>query len=299
MTVEKARHAWARVMIVPLVMSALMWIVVGALVLRQWWPAMPLVIVPVLALAANTLVGERCLAAVFMWARAPRLHQRHTLAPVAQILLDHGVPSEHLILLVGPRRDNHVFAVGRRIVVVSAGLIESVRLGQMSAMAGAAVIAHELGVQRADLTRLDPAVRVVLAPWKVWLTFIGFMWGVAAAFLPHRLMVACLAINAGVGIWLGLTQDPAMFVSTAFWAVVAWTWWTFQSWIRARHQIGDAYLVQVGLAAIYAQVLVNSFTDDYTRDRAVRLWHPELSVAQAAVPGAVQEGSVALSTTGR
>ena len=128
----------------------------------------------------------------------------------------------------------------------------------MSPGAGAAIIAHELGMQRAGLTRRSTPA-----------------WG--SGWAP--------------------TQDPAMFVSTAACAVVAWTWWTFRSW--AREQIGDAYLVQVGLAGIYAQVLGNTYPDHDTRDRAVRLWHPEPSAAQAVVPGTVLGAPTALSTTGR
>ncbi|USQ77825.1 hypothetical protein [Ornithinimicrobium cryptoxanthini] len=298
MTAGRARRAYARVMIVPMVMSAAMWLVVAALVARQYWPAFLLVIVPVLAIAASTPVGERC-QAVFMWARAPRLHQRHTLGPVAQVLLEHGVESAHLTLLVGPSRGIAVTAVGRRIIVVSRGLIEDVRLGHLSTGAAAAVVAHEVGVMRAGLTRSDPAIRVLLAPWKVWLTFIALMWAVASALIPRWLMLTCLLMNAGAGIWLGATQDPAMFVSTACWAVVLWTWWTFRSWSRARHRIGDHYLVQTGLARVYAQLLVKSFTDDYTRDRAVRLQHPEMQGEQVVVPGEAPRANPALSTTAR
>ncbi len=77
---------------------------------------------------------------------------------------------------------------------------------------------------RSGLTRHDPGMGVLLAPWKIWLTFMLTMWGITAAFLPRRLMVACLVINAGVGIWLGATEDPVMYVSTAVMTVVLVTW---------------------------------------------------------------------------
>lgn len=289
MTVGKARRARARALVVPVVMSAAMWLVLGELLLGRYGPAMPLVVVPVLAAAASTRVGERWLAHLFLRARAPRLHQRHTLAPVAVVLLPQGVPPERFVLLVGPGRQVGSRALGERTVVVSQGLVEGVRSGHLAPESAASVIAHELGVLRSGLTRHDPGLMVVLAPWKVWLTFILTLWGIAAAFLPHRLMVACLAINAGAGMWLGATEDPVMYMSTAVMAVVLGTWWTIRSCDRARAQVGDSYLLQTGLAGAYADLLTANFTDDYTRDRAVRLRYPQLQ----HVPPVVRDGSPA------
>lgn len=88
-------------------------------------------------------------------------------------------------------------------------------------------------------------------------------------------MVACLVIHAGVGIWLGATEDPAMYVSTVVVAVVFATWWAIRSWDRARAGVGDQYLLQVDLAGVYADLLT-TYTDDHTRDRAMQLRHPQL-----------------------
>lgn len=276
MTVGRARRSRARALVVPVVMSAAMWLVVGELSLGRYGPAVLLVVVPVLAAAASTRTGERWLTRLFLRARAPRLHQRHTLAPVAEVLLRHGVPPDRFVLLAGSCRQVDVNAIGRRTVVVSQGMVEGVRSGRLAPESAASVIAHELGVLRTGLTRHDPGLMVLLAPWKIWMTFMLIMWGIAAAFLPHRLMVACLVINAGVGIWLGATEDPVMYVSTAVMTVVLGTWWAIRSWERTRAQVGDQYLLQTGLAGVYADLLTANFTDDYTRDRAVRLRYPQL-----------------------
>ncbi len=122
MTVGKARRARTRALVVPVVVSCLIWIVVGELLLGRYGPAVLLVAVPVLAAAASTCGGERWAARVFLRARAPRLHQRHTLAPVAEVLLRQGVPPDRLVLLVGAGSDVHVNAIGRQTVVVSQGL---------------------------------------------------------------------------------------------------------------------------------------------------------------------------------
>lgn len=128
---------------------------------------------------------------------------------------------------------------------------------------------------RSGLTRHDPAMMVVLVPWTAWLTGIGIMWSIALTFFGHRVLVAGLIINAGVGIWLGATEDPFMYISTVVMTVVLATWWSFRAWGRARAEVGDQYLHQTGLAGVYADLLTATFTDDYTRDRGVRLHHPQ------------------------
>jgi hypothetical protein len=183
--------------------------------------------------------------------------------------------------------------------VVSRGLIDAVWSGRLRPQQAAAVITHEVGVMRSGLTRHDPAMMVLLAPWKIWITWIAIMWGVAAAFLSHQVMVACLVINAGVGIWLGATEDPAMYVSTVVMAVVLVTWWSIRSWDRARTQVGDQYLLQADLAGVYADLLTATFTDDYTRDRAVRLRHPQLQHGPPVVADGPPVARAVLRTTGR
>jgi Zn-dependent protease with chaperone function len=132
MTVCRGRRARALALVVPVVMSAAMWLVVGEQLLGRYGPAVLLVVVPVLAAAASTRVGERWVAHLFMRARAPRLHQRHTLASVAEVLMRQGVPPERFVLLVGPGWQVDVNAIGRRTVVVSQGLVEGVRSGQLA-----------------------------------------------------------------------------------------------------------------------------------------------------------------------
>lgn len=312
MTIRKARRAQARALVVPLLMSAAMWLVIAELALGWCDPILQLgrlgpaaaclVILVMTATAADTQAGERWWAHVLLLARAPRLHQRHTLAPVAQALLRHGVPPQQLLLLVGPGRQP-VKAFGRRTIVVSRRLVEDIRHGQLGPDQAAAVIAHEVGVQRSGLARHDPAMMILLAPWRLWITWIGIMWGIAAAFLSHRLMVASLVIQAGVGIWLGFTENPFLFVTTVVMTVVLTTWWSFRSWSRARAQVGDDYLLKAGLAEVYADLLTANFTDDYTRDRAVRLRYPQAPPATAVHPNASQDltpqQAVALLGSGR
>lgn len=156
MTLGRARRTRARALVVPLFMSAPMWLVIGELALGWYGPvrqlgrygpaALTLVVVLLLAAAAGTGPGERWLARVFLRARAPRLHQRHTLASVAEVLLRHGVPPQRFELLIGPGQQIDVTALGRRTVVVSSGLVDAVWSGQLRPQQAAAVITHEVGV---------------------------------------------------------------------------------------------------------------------------------------------------------
>lgn len=90
-----------------------------------------------------------------------------------------------------------------------------------------------------------------------------------------------------------------MYVSTIVMAVVLATWWSIRSWDRARAQVGDQYLLQADLAGVYADLLTATFTDDHTRDRAVRLRHPQLQHGPRVVGDGPPVAPAVLSTTGR
>jgi hypothetical protein len=259
------------------VVSVGLWVVTGSLALSvTGWPV--LLVPAALVLTAWVAgVGERWVAATVLLARGPRLHQRHTLAPVAQVLLEHRAGMDGLVLLVGPGSHVGVSAVGSRTVVVTRGLVDAVAGGRLGPARAAALIAHELGVVRAGLTRGESALTVFLAPWTVWLVVVLGLWEAVATILSRRLMVACLVINGGVGTWLGVTVHPLHHAAAVFVGVLFWAWWALRSWAQARARVGDAYLVQVGLAPAYADWLLANVGDDDARDRAVALIHPHLA----------------------
>lgn len=271
--VTRARHAHRRALVVPLLMSGLMMLVLGELVLRQFgvlllggWLAA--------AALAQTPTGERWTSRLFYGARRPLTHQRYTLAPVADVLLGHGMTSAGPQLLVGRGRGPAFHGIGRRTLVVTRGFVEQVRHAQLPPRLAAAAIAHEVRVMDAGLTRAEPALHVLLAPWRIWLSFLTFGWGVAAAVLPLRLMQLSLIISWAVGLWLGYSEHPIHYAASALLAVASWTWWTIRAWERARAAVGDVGLVDVGLGTVYADFLDHHFTDDHTLDRAVGLRHP-------------------------
>jgi hypothetical protein len=290
--VSGARRARGRALVVPVAMSAALWVVAGGTVLTLvGWPVM-LAPAAVLLLACRSRAGERWVARVVLLGRSPRLHQRHTLASVAQVLLEHGAGVEGLVLLVGPGRDVAVTAVGQRTVVVTRGLVDAVGSGRLVPVTAAALIAHELGVVRAGLTRGEVALALWLFPWQLWSTLVLALWGAVATVLPRRVMVACLLVNGAVGAWLGATVHPGHYAGAVFIGIVLWTWRAMCSWQRIRAQVGDHYLVRVGLGRPYANWLLANWADDDTRDRAVRLVHPDLQDPSSAGPLASHQCSV-------
>jgi len=294
-TIRKARRARNRALVVPGIMSLLMWMVLGELLLRRPGPVVMPALALLLAVAAITPVGERAVARLLLLARRPRLHQRHTLAPVAEALHRHGVPSGRYVLFVARHQPRPVTGLGRHTLVVSAGFVEDLRAGFISPQGGAAIVAHEIGVMRAGLTRRDPGLLVFLLPWNVWLTFVMALWNIGATLVTHRVMVLCVAVQFVAGIWTGLTEDPVGFVASTVLAVSVLVWLGLRSWLRLRTEVGDLYLHQTGLATQYARMLAGN-TDHYTRDRAVRLSYPPAGLAPVDARGA---DGVAVTAGGR
>ncbi|MCK0111919.1 hypothetical protein MWU75_07190 [Ornithinimicrobium sp. F0845] len=253
-------------------MSTLLMLVLGELLLRQHGFLLVLVWLAAAALA-QTPLGEWWASRLFYAAQRPLTHQRYTLAPVADVLLQHHMAPAGLQLLVG-RWGASVNGLGRRTLVVTRDFVDLIRCGELPPRLAAAAIAHELSVMRAGLTRTEPALHVLLAPWHVWLSFMALMWGSARALIPLRLMQISLVTNWGVGLWLGYSDHPAYYAGSALLTVALLTWWAIRSAERAREAVGDLGLIDAGLATVYADHLTYHFTDDYTLDRAVRLRQP-------------------------
>lgn len=158
--VRRARRARRRAVVVPVLVSAPMVLVLGELVLRRYGALLVIVWVAAAALA-QTPLGLSWTCRLFCGARAPLLHQRYTLAPVAQVLLAHGTSTTGLALLVGRGHLPTVQGFGPGLLVVSRGFVEAVREGVLGPRLAAAIIAHEMAVMRAGLTRAEPCLHVL------------------------------------------------------------------------------------------------------------------------------------------
>lgn len=280
-TVRRARRARGRALVVPLVVSTLLLYVLGELVLRQWAVLMPLLWVAVAALA-STRLGERVSAWLFRGARAPRLHERHTLAPIAQELLTHGFSTDGTALLVGRGDEIQVWAMGPHTIVTTRGLVEDVRSGSLAPRFAAGLIAHEVAVARSGLLRREAAVHLYLVPWRGFLVIPRIGWGIVAAFVPYRLMHVSVLAVGGATLWLGYDEHPIHYAGAAVLVLAYVTWWTLCSWASAREAVGDDSLAGTSLGTVYGQYLAWTSTDDHNRDRAVRLQHPAMPVVHPA-----------------
>ena len=220
---------------------------------------------------ALTPSGERAVVRVFLRSKAPTLFQRYTLAPVAQAMLRHGVPTTGSTLLVTRCDSTQARYVGRRTVVVTTGLIEALARRRLSPDDVAAVIAHEVGVARAGLTRYDAALLVLLAPWRLSFAIAQALWAATSALVPRVLRMASLWIMAGACLWLGFAEDPKYLLAAGALLGAFLAYNSHAAWIRARNDVGDAYLHQCGLANQFASLLLRSFCDARSRDRAIRL----------------------------
>ncbi len=219
---------------------------------------------------ALTPSGERAVVRLFLRSKTPTLFQRYTLAPVAQVLLRHRVATGSTLLVT--RCDStQARYVGRRTVVVTTGLIEALVRRRLSPEDVAAVIAHEVGVSRAGLTRDDAALLVLLAPWRLAFVVVHAMWAATSTLVPRILRRASVWIMAGACLWLGYAEDPKHLVAAVALLGALLAYESHATWIRARNDVGDAYLHQCGLANQFSSLLLRSFGDAPSRDRAIRL----------------------------
>ncbi len=270
MAVVTVRRVAVIAHVAPVVVSLMLLITVGAVLPSQGLEALVGATAAVTVMAL-TPIGERAVVRVFLRSSTPTLFQRYTLAPVAQALLQHGVPATGLALLVTHRDSTQARCVGRQTVVVTTGLVEALVRRRMSPEEVAAVIAHEVGVSRAGLTRYDAALLVLLAPWRIWFAVVQALWAAISSLVPRALRMASLWIMAGASLWLAFAEDPKYLVAAGGLLVVSLAYISHTAWSRARNEVGDAYLHDCALANQFASRLLRSSTDAQSRDRAIRL----------------------------
>ncbi len=90
---------------------------------------------------------------------------------------------------------------------------------------------------------------MALTPWRAWLRFVGAIFGFFAGITGvrghHR---GLIWLMGGVCLWLAYDErQPAYLGSVTILALVLAVPVWDKGWRRARHQIGDTYLHQVGL----------------------------------------------------
>lgn len=271
MPVSRARLARALYLVVPLLMSAALALVFGALI-PVVGAAGAFGALGLAAWAARAPAGERAVARVLLGAQEPTMFQRYTLAPVAQVLLHHtGEPPERLHLRVVTNRDVAAYGCGRETLLVSTGLIEALARRRIPTTEAAGVIAHEVAVMRAGLTRSEPPLLVLLTPWRLWLAIVGVLWQLARSMTPAPLFRIGPTLVFGATLWLSYDEDPRYLLASAALAIAFGVYQAAAWWGRQRSWIGDWAVYSCGLGDPLADLLTRSHSDWYTRDRIVRL----------------------------
>lgn len=271
MATARARVSRALALVVPVLMSAVLVLVFGALI-PVLGASAAFVALALVAWAARTPVGERVVARLLYGAREATMFQRYTLAPVAHLLLAYGEEGPHrLLLLVIKDRDVTAFACGHRTLLVSTGLLEALARSRIPATEAAAVITHELGVMRAGLARNEAPLTVVLVPWRLWLTVMGSLWHAARSVIPGALFRLGPLLTFGGTLWLSYDQDRRYLMASAALVIAFGAFQADAWWLRERSRVGDRYVYQRGLGRPLADLLMRSHSDRQTRERVVRL----------------------------
>lgn len=162
--------------------------------------AVPVVAVWLLgSVLAMSRASERLLVRCLGFRRVSSGQWRR-LAPVAgSALAGAGIGRGEIDWYVRRGAEANAFAVGRRSVAVSSGLIAGLVSGRLDDDLVHAVLVHELGHHATCATRYALAVRWLVAPWRLWSRFVA---AVCVAVVGRRLptQLCALVVVAAVGV---------------------------------------------------------------------------------------------------
>ena len=159
--------------------------------------------------------------------------------------------------------------MGRRTVVVSAGLLEAVADGALPYEQAAAVIAHAAALVRAGWTRSDLLIAFWSIPWEL-LRAVGSAVAIVTRVLPFtrlawRLRAVPVAIASALMLRAG-HGAPAVFIA-AVGAVSYVMPVAREHWHQRLLQAGDAAMPRADLAAALATFLRRCPVDEVVRAR--------------------------------
>ena len=228
------------------------------------------------------LSGRAEPVAVRAWfrARRPTPAESAALAPMVALLCQRGLGPPVVDLWVQPRVfPVSVSVMGRRSVVLSGGLIATVRTGKLPTDQAAALGAHAAGVLRAGAVRSDAALMFWTLPWQV---LRGFSQGSAQAFSGLPLVAWAWRLRFVVGV-ISLVQSwnegsvgakvggcLAAAVITLSYLIPRWE----SAWAATIRHLGDEQAKQAGLAEPLARFLRRCSSTPATFERIHRLQLP-------------------------
>ena len=249
-------------------------------------------------LAAEMLLfagmGEQLVARVAARSRPMTAAEWAALAPALTLLCQRALGPPLTVLRVQPRVGAIcAWGLGRRTVLISAGLIAAARNRRLPVEEIAAVIAHAAGPVLAGATRRDPALLFWTLPWRVLRGSLGVaVRAVGCAPLASlawrtRIIYAPIAIVAN-------TQDgyPAIGVGSASVIVLSYLIPRWErAWPAHLNKLGDHHVRQVGLAPALARFIRRWSSSPATFERIHKLTEqhttePQEGPALAAVTAA-------------
>ena len=222
-------------------------------------------------------VGEAPAVRILFRARGLNSAEAAALAPAVALLCQQRVPMGVLRLRV---QDGAVpiaaSAVGRRTVVVSAGLVAAVRDRQLPVDQTAAVLGHGAGVVLSGAVRADPALEFWTLPWQGlrgvaeglsrgfrWVPLAGWAW-------KARFLLAAIAAAQAAAAGQGLVAAVIALVGALSYLVSRWE----RAWARTIRELGDEQVRQAGLAEALSRFLLSCSSSPKVHERVHALTGP-------------------------
>lgn len=234
-------------------------------------------------------VGESSAVRILFRARRLTVAEADAIAPAVAMLCQRGVPMDRLDLRVRDRVvPIAVCGVGRRTVVVSAGLVGAVRDGQLPVDQAAAVLGHGAGVVLSGVVRSDPA----LAFWTLPLQLVQRP-AAALAMACRQFPLARVAwkVRFVLGV-VAVVQAVAAGQPMVALVLVGATALTYaagagdRAWAATIRDIGDEQVRRAGLADALARCLLRCSGSPSTHERVHSLTGPASRPRPALVASA-------------
>jgi hypothetical protein len=203
--------------------------------------------------------------------RAATSAEAALLGPAVAVLCGAGVGPPPVSIRVAGRDEHRVAAraVGRRCVLVTAGLVRAVHRGRLPADQAAAIIAAAVGRHHTGATRFDLAGAFWLLPWRLVsavasgvgrsvaaLPLVGFAWRV-------RVVVATVAVVQSV-----TAGHPAVGMVVAVFVTLTYLAPRWRQAAERRTQLAaDRFVIEHGLADPLSRVLRRARLDPGTLER--------------------------------
>lgn len=219
--------------------------------------------------AAGHRAWEGPVVAIILGARRLRPSELDDLAAVLTQLCQAGLGPPVVDVRVKRSRAIGAMGAGRRTVIVSTGLIETVVLGDLPSHQAAAVVGHSAVLVREGLTRADLLIGCVSAPWRAMRAAIQCIWRWARR-LPltqaaWRLRVVVVAVAVVQAVQAGRVEFAVAIaaIGTFSYALPVWE----RRWHQLLVRVGDEGVARVGFGDDLVAFLHTSPRTDDTRKR--------------------------------